>query len=128
MGQNVFDAVLHPRIHNQLIYHNGAITATEQAKIVTTAATKKVPSERGTDLNNDSNNDNDNNEDTTRIEYDINVSQRTRDALLRRQHELIDIDFSGTVQAIYLDYETSQERPILSGVSDPRKDGTPAGY
>ena len=121
MGQKVFDAVLHPRIHNQLIYHNGAITATEQAKIVT--STNNLKSD---DVGNDGGDDNKNN---ATIEYDINVVQRTRDALSRRNHELIDIDFSGTVQAIHIDYETNDpERPMLSGVSDPRKDGTPAGY
>ena len=115
MGQHVFDAVLHPRIHNQLIYHNGAITATEKAKIVTSK--KQTNPEQ--------------HDDGSSIEYDINVIQRTRDALVRRNHQLIDIDFSGTVQAISLDYEGSdndQGRPILSGVSDPRKDGAPAGY
>ena len=115
MGQHVFDAVLHPRIHNQLIYHNGAITATEKAKIVTSK--KQTNPEQ--------------HDDDSSIEYDINVIQRTRDALVRRNHQLIDIDFSGTVQAISLDYEGSdndQGRPILSGVSDPRKDGAPAGY
>jgi gamma-glutamyltranspeptidase len=55
----------------------------------------------------------------------IEVSQRTKDALLNRGHShLLDIDYAGTVQAIAVDLETN----TLSAVSDIRKGGSPDGY
>ena len=55
----------------------------------------------------------------------LQVSQRTKDALLSRGHKtLLDIDYAGTVQAVGIDLETD----LMTGVSDPRKGGTPAGY
>lgn len=54
----------------------------------------------------------------------IDVSARTRDALKVRGHQLLNIDFPGSVQAIAIDLETKQ----LAAASDPRKGGSPAGY
>ena len=55
----------------------------------------------------------------------IEVSERTKNALLSRGHDtLLEIDYAGTVQAVAVDLETN----TLSAVSDIRKGGTPAGY
>jgi gamma-glutamyltranspeptidase len=54
----------------------------------------------------------------------IIVSERTRDALSRRNHRIIDIDYTGTVQAILVDPETK----LLTAACDVRKGGTPSGY
>lgn len=55
----------------------------------------------------------------------IEVSQRTKDALLNRGHsQLVDIDYAGTVQAVAIDLETK----TLSAVSDIRKGGAPDGF
>jgi hypothetical protein len=45
------------------------------------------------------------------------VAQRTRDALTSRGHELLDVTYEGTVQAISIDMETKE----LSAVCDVRK-------
>ena len=93
LGMSLFDALARPRIHEQLVYHNAAVTTTE-----------KDPLDQGPLLE---------------------VPQRTKDALLSRGHKtLLDIDYAGTVQAVGIDLETK----LLSGVSDPRKGGAPAGY
>lgn len=54
----------------------------------------------------------------------LEVSQRTKDALMKRGHSLIDIDYTGCVQAIAVDIDNK----TLSAVSDIRKGGSPAGY
>jgi gamma-glutamyltranspeptidase len=54
----------------------------------------------------------------------LEVSQRTKDALLKRGHSLIEIDYTGCVQAIAVDLDNK----TLSAVSDIRKGGSPAGY
>ncbi len=55
----------------------------------------------------------------------IEVSQRTKDALLSRGHsQLLDIDYAGTVQAVAVDLESN----TLSAVSDIRKGGSPDGF
>ena len=54
----------------------------------------------------------------------IETSVRTRDALVRRGHELLALDYLGTTQAVAVDFETDR----LTAVSDIRKDGTPSGY
>jgi gamma-glutamyltranspeptidase len=105
-GQDLLDAVLHPRLHDQLIYHGAAVTATEQA-------TLQLRKTRDNDVTSD---------------WTIDMSNQTREALRMRRHELLSIDFSGTVQAIAIDYENGMLRPLYSGMSDPRKGGTPAGY
>ena len=93
VGMSLFDAVAKPRIHEQLLYHDAAITTTEKSQV--------------------------------NGGLWINVSNRTRQALLRRGHDtLVDIDYAGTVQAVSIDLETNK----LSAMSDIRKGGTPAGY
>lgn len=52
------------------------------------------------------------------------VAERTKDALVRRGHALLDVDYAGTVQAISIDLETNE----LSAVCDLRKGGRPDGY
>ena len=54
----------------------------------------------------------------------LNVSNRSRSALEARGNRLLDIDYTGCVQAISVDVETGR----LSAVSDIRKGGQPAGY
>jgi len=54
----------------------------------------------------------------------IEVSQRTRNALEARGHQLIDVDYAGTVQAISVDLETK----TLMAACDIRKGGSPAGF
>jgi gamma-glutamyltranspeptidase len=54
----------------------------------------------------------------------INVTQRTRNALISRGHTLLDVDYEGTVQAIAIDLETNE----LTAACDVRKGGSPAGY
>jgi gamma-glutamyltranspeptidase len=54
----------------------------------------------------------------------INVTQRTRNALISRGHALLDVDYEGTVQAIAIDLETNE----LTAACDVRKGGSPAGY
>lgn len=55
----------------------------------------------------------------------IEVSERTKQALLSRGHDsLLDIDYAGTVQAVSIDLETNE----LSAVSDIRKGGVPSGF
>mmetsp|Transcript_49656 Transcript_49656/g.74000 ORF Transcript_49656/g.74000 Transcript_49656/m.74000 type:complete len:743 (-) Transcript_49656:1054-3282(-) len=56
--------------------------------------------------------------------YLLNVSNRTRQALERRKHRLLEIDYTGCVQAVSIDQETG----LLSAVSDIRKGGSPAAY
>jgi gamma-glutamyltranspeptidase len=54
----------------------------------------------------------------------IVLSGRTRAALERRGHDLIETDYLGAVQAVGVDLETGS----LTAVSDVRKQGMPAGY
>lgn len=91
-GLPLFDAIVHPRIHDQLLYHGAAVTTAEKAVL------EQGPS--------------------------ITLSQRTRDALISRGHRLVDVDYEGTVQAIFIDLETKQ----LDAACDVRKGGSPAGY
>jgi gamma-glutamyltranspeptidase len=92
IGRPLYDAVVHPRLHDQLIYNGGAVTAAEKAPLLQGPV--------------------------------IDLSQRTRDALLRRNHTLLDVDYMGAVQAVAIDAETG----LLTAASDVRKGGTPAGY
>lgn len=55
---------------------------------------------------------------------DIVLSNRTRAALEKRGHELIETDYLGAVQAVAVDLENGS----LTAVSDIRKQGMPAGY
>lgn len=54
----------------------------------------------------------------------INVSQVTRDALIKRGHSLLDVNYEGTVQAIAIDQEDGK----MTAICDVRKGGSPAGY
>jgi len=54
----------------------------------------------------------------------IDLPQETRMALERRGHKLLDIDYTGTVQAVAVNLESH----TVSAVSDIRKGGTPFGY
>ena len=54
----------------------------------------------------------------------VQVSQRTRFALEKRGHNLIDSDYLGAVQAVAVDLESN----LLTAVADIRKQGKPDGY
>ena len=54
----------------------------------------------------------------------LEVSERTKNALILRGHHLLDIDYTGCVQAISVDLDTKN----LTAVSDIRKGGKPAGF
>jgi gamma-glutamyltranspeptidase/glutathione hydrolase len=93
LGMSLFDAVSHPRIHDQLLYHGSDVTCFESA-----------------DLDNSG--------------PHIEVSNRTKEALINRDHQLLSIDYAGVVQAVSVDLETGS----MTAVSDIRKAGIPAGY
>lgn len=90
-GMSLFDAVVYPRFHDQLIYHGSAVCTTENTVL-----------EQGPT---------------------ISLSDRTRKALERRGHRLLDVTYEGTVQAISVDAETGE----MTAVCDVRKGGAPAG-
>ena len=92
LGMPLFEAIVHPRFHDQLIYHGAAVTTMENTIL------KQGPG--------------------------INVTARTRHALVKRGHDLLDVDYEGTVQAVAVDPETGE----LTAACDVRKGGTPAGY
>jgi gamma-glutamyltranspeptidase len=92
LGKPLLDSIVQARVHDQLIYHGAAITATEKGQI--------------------------------RNGPEVDVLQRTRDALDARGHRTVDIDFAGTVQAVSIDLDTC----LLTAASDPRKGGSPAGF
>ena len=96
LGVPLFDAVTKPRVHDQLVYHDSVVTTTE--KSVLGGGNGNGPT--------------------------LEVPQRTKNSLLKRSHRLLDIDYTGCVQAIFVDHETN----TLSAVSDIRKGGSPAGY
>ena len=96
LGMPLFDAVAKPRVHDQLVYHDSVVTTTERAPLGGDNGNGPI----------------------------LEVPQRTKDALLKRSHMLLDINYAGTVQAIFVDHETD----TLSAVSDIRKGGSPAGY
>jgi hypothetical protein len=54
----------------------------------------------------------------------IVVKNRTQAALLKRQHDLLHINYMGTVQSVAVDLETD----TLSATCDVRKGGAPDGY
>jgi gamma-glutamyltranspeptidase len=111
MGKPLLESVLHPRLHDQLLYHGSSVTAAEHAELTVPPTT---PKNDGVGVAN-----------TSLVQSVLlDVSPRTRAALVTRGHRLLDIDFSGTVQAIAVDLETRK----LTAVSDPRKGGSPAGY
>jgi len=89
-GLPIFDSVIEPRIHDQLIYNDADVCGIEQ----------------------------------TSKPVNVTLSQRTKDALIKRHHRLIPMGYAGCVQAISIDIETGH----ISAVSDIRKGGKPAGY
>lgn len=93
LGMSLFDAMSHPRVHDQLLYHGSDVTCFESV-----------------DLDN--------------AGPHIEVSNRTKEALINRDHQLLSIDYTGVVQAVSVDLETAS----MSAVSDIRKAGVPAGY
>ena len=99
MGKPLLESIVYPRLHDQLLYHGASVTTAEKADLDTAESVGDSPTM-------------------------IDVSQRTRTALLTRGHRMLDIDFSGTVQGIAIDLESKQ----LTAASDPRKGGSPAGY
>lgn len=93
LGMSLFDAMSHPRIHDQLLYHGSDVTCYESVYLENSG-------------------------------LHIEVSNRTKVALTKRDHELLSIDYAGVVQAVSVDLETQ----TMSAVSDIRKAGVPAGY
>jgi gamma-glutamyltranspeptidase len=94
LGMPIYESVIRPRLHDQLIYHNAAATTVENSLL---------------------------NQGPT-----INVPNITRASMMRRGHDLLDVNYQGTVQAIAID--TERHEGGLSAVCDVRKGGRPAGY
>lgn len=92
LGMPLFEALIKPRVHDQLIYHNAAVTTCEKSVL------EQGPS--------------------------ITLSERTKAALSSRGHNLLNVSYEGTVQAIVIDLETRE----LTAACDVRKGGSPAGY
>jgi gamma-glutamyltranspeptidase / glutathione hydrolase len=105
---DLWQAIVDPRLHDQLIYHGAAVTTFEKSTI-----------------NVNSNGNNDETADMTRmLVHNITVGNRTIQALQRREHAVVEVDYEGTVQAISVDMETKE----LTAICDVRKGGAPAGY
>jgi gamma-glutamyltranspeptidase len=68
LGRSLFESVVHPRIHNQLIYHGASATNTENS------IAGPLPG------------------------VNLEVSNRTKTALEKRGNLLVDIDYAGTVR------------------------------
>ena len=96
-GMSLFDAVTNPRVHDQLLYHESIVTTTEKAMLEGIGA---IPGPI------------------------LEVQESITNGLLERHHRLLEIDYTGCVQAILVNHDTN----TLSAVSDLRKDGSPAGY
>lgn len=92
LGMNIYNSIIHPRLHNQLLYHNSAGTGYDQSRL------SQGPW--------------------------IETSNRTLTALRKRNHTLFSLDYTGTCQAISINFETN----LLSAASDPRKNGQSSGY
>ena len=76
LGMPLVDAVMRPRVHDQLLYHGTAVTTTERS------VAANDPS------------------------VHLTVSNETKQALLSRGHaSLVDIDYAGTVQAVGIDLD-----------------------
>lgn len=57
-------------------------------------------------------------------EINLQISNRTQMALLKRGHQLLEIDYLGTIQVVSVDGETGK----LHAACDIRKGGSPVGY
>ena len=97
----LFEAMAAPRLHDQLLYHNSATSLFEHAQLGRVM---------------------------------VEVPERIRDDLRKRGHRLVGVDYTGCVQAVAVapgndDGNEVDKKPVLlNGVSDIRKQGTPAGY
>jgi gamma-glutamyltranspeptidase len=78
LGMSLFDAMAHPRIHDQILYHESDVTCYESCHLESDSSNLVV----------------------------LEVSNRTKTALRSRGHQLLGIDFSGVVQAVAVDLET----------------------
>lgn len=78
LGMPLFEATIHPRVHDQLIYHGAAVTNVEETQLVTGEP--------------------------------IIIDNRTVNALQRRHHGVLKIDYTGTVQSVSVDLETNTLR------------------
>jgi gamma-glutamyltranspeptidase len=76
MGMPLFEAVIQPRIHDQLVYNDAHVTAVERSTVGTGDKAK------------------------------IRLNPRTVDALRQRNHTILPISYTGAVQAIAYDVET----------------------
>lgn len=92
LGLPLFESIVRPRLHDQLIYKGHSTTLYDKDHLLAGPT--------------------------------IEVSTRTKNALLKRNHELHPVPNTGCVQAVAIDMESG----LLSAVSDPRKGGRPAGY
>jgi gamma-glutamyltranspeptidase / glutathione hydrolase len=110
LGMDLWQAIIDPRLHDQLIYHGAAVTTFEKSTV---------------DVN-DSDDDGESIQSTTTttLVHNITVGDRILHALQKRGHGLLEVDYEGTVQAISVDMETKE----LTVVCDPRKGGSPAGF
>jgi gamma-glutamyltranspeptidase len=127
MGRSLLKSVIQPRLHNQLLYHGTGTTTYEKSIVYAdvvndeyfdSSASKAL--HHSFDLFPFYKRKDSGREEAIVLE----VSSNTISALHRRNHYLTNIDYTGTVQAIAIDPETS----ALTGVSDIRKRGTPSGY
>jgi len=91
---DLFSAVVAPRIHDQLLYHGDIKCGVEDTGENLL---------RGGKVRND---------------------EREIGALSKRGHDLVNIDYMGTVQAVVVD----EEGGGMSAMSDIRKNGRPSGF
>jgi gamma-glutamyltranspeptidase / glutathione hydrolase len=104
LGMDLWQAIVDPRLHDQLIYHGAAVTTFEQSTVTV--------------------NDDDDATTPPTLVHNITVTDRILEALQKRGHRILEVDYEGTVQAISVDMETKE----LTAVCDPRKGGSPAGF
>ena len=102
LGMDLWQAIVDPRLHDQLIYHGAAVTTFEKSAVTV----------------------NDDDAETPTLVHNITAADRILQALQKRGHRVLEVDYEGTVQAISVDMETKE----LTAVCDPRKGGSPAGF
>jgi gamma-glutamyltranspeptidase / glutathione hydrolase len=101
LGMDLWQAIIDPRLHDQLIYHGAAVTTFEKSTV---------------DINDDDDDRIIQSTTTTTLVHNITVGDRILQALQRRGHGLLEVDYEGTVQAVAVDMETKE----LTVVCDPR--------
>jgi gamma-glutamyltranspeptidase len=79
LGIPLYEAVTHPRVHDQLLYHMAAGTGYDLSKL-------KLQPGKPT----------------------IEVRKSTLDALTKRGHNMFSLDYLGTTQAVGVDLETDK--------------------